>query len=87
MNREFAQGGGRMHADKFFFFLKALSELISLQNETSTLLEIFAFVNWYHYLSIEAIARKVVSLTRRRNWKQREKAGMQRNLIFVRQII
>lgn len=44
MNREFAQGGGRMCVD-FFFFLKALSELISLQNETSTLLEIFAFVN------------------------------------------
>lgn len=64
MNREFAQGGGRMRVD-FFFFLKALSELIS----TSTLLEIFAFVNWYHYLSIESIARKVVSLTRRRNWK------------------
>lgn len=63
MNREFAQGGGRMRVD--FFFLKALSELIS----TSTLLEIFAFVNWYHYLSIESIARKVVSLTRRRNWK------------------
>lgn len=40
MNREFAQGGGRMRVD-FFFFLKALSELIS----TSTLLEIFAFVN------------------------------------------
>lgn len=39
MNREFAQGGGRMRVD--FFFLKALSELIS----TSTLLEIFAFVN------------------------------------------
>lgn len=44
MNREFAQGGGRMRVD-FFFSLKALSELISLQNETSTLLEIFAFVN------------------------------------------
>lgn len=44
MNREFAQGGGRMRVD-FFFFLKTLSELISLQNETSTLLEIFAFVN------------------------------------------
>lgn len=58
MNREFAQGGGRMHADKFFFFLKALSELISLQNETSTLLEIFAFVNWYHYLSIGGYSEK-----------------------------
>lgn len=69
MNREFAQGGGRMRVDFFFFFLKALSELISLQNETSTLLEIFAFVNWYHYLSIESIARKMVSLTLRRNWK------------------
>lgn len=45
MNREFAQGGGRMRVDFFFFFLKALSELISLQNETSTVLEIFAFVN------------------------------------------
>lgn len=42
MNRKFAQGGGRMRVDFFFFFfLKALSELIS----TSTLLEIFAFVN------------------------------------------
>lgn len=44
MNREFAQDGGRMRVD-IFFFLKASSELISLQNETSTLLEIFAFVN------------------------------------------
>lgn len=41
MNREFAQGGGRMRVDFLFFFLKALSELIS----TSTVLEIFAFVN------------------------------------------